>query len=97
MFDETFNRWIVDGQLSLDDIVTVLIEYNQTFGDGKVTGDQIIQMIQQDPRVQMCDFIGGVCRALTLLGIHKGKQWITVTDDKGNIIKRFWNESISSK
>lgn len=92
MFDEVFAKWINTGQLALEDITIILLEYNQTFGDGKVTGDQIVKMIQQDPRVKMCDFVGGICQALTLLGIHKRKQWLTVTTNDGQIIKRFWNE-----
>lgn len=97
MFDEVFTKWINTGQLSLEDITIILLEYNQVFGDGKVTGDQIIQMIQQDPRVKMCDFVGGICKALNLLGVYKKKQWITVITADGQIIRRFFNEQIKTK
>lgn len=93
MFDEVFAKWIDAGQLSIEDIVIVLMEYDKVFMEGKITEEQIVNMIQHDPRVQICDFVGGICQALTLLGIHYNKQWIEVTEGN-NIIRRFWNEHI---
>lgn len=91
MFDEIFKRWIDTNSLSQDDIVPILIEWDQTFGEGKLSGNEIVGMLNQDPRIQFLNMGDVLNKALTYIGIKKGYNWITVYSPEGVLIKRFWN------
>lgn len=91
MFDEIFKRWVETNALSQDDIVPLLIEWDQTFGEGKLSGNEIVSMLNQDPRIQFLNMNDVLNKALTYIGIKKGYNWITVYSHEGALIKRFWN------
>lgn len=91
MFDEIFKRWVETNALSQDDIVPLLIEWDQTFGGGKLSGNEIGSMLNQDPRIQFLNMREVLNKALTYIGIKKGYNWITVYSPEGVLLKRFWN------
>lgn len=94
MFDEIFNRWIETNSLTSDDIIPIFLEWNQVFGDGKATAQDIMLITN----IIHCDYGRILCYALETLGKKKGYNWITVYSKEGNILKRFiYNETIPSK
>ena len=88
MFDEIFKRWIETNQLAGEDLIPIFLEWDQTFGEGKITGDQVIAMLNQDPRIQIVDMGATLNKAMTYLGIKKGYQWYSVLTADGQLLKR---------
>lgn len=91
MFDEIFKRWIDTNQLTSDDIVPILLEWDQTFGEGKITGNEVVAMLNQDPRIQFVNMGEVLNKALKYIGIKKGYNWFDVYSSEGQLLKRFWN------
>ena len=96
MFEEIFNRWIDTNSLNMADIIEILVEYNKTFGDGTVTEQQVMGMLQQDPRIQLINLAGAINQAISYIGLKKGYEWYEVYNKEGNLLKRFRSENVSS-
>lgn len=90
MFDEIFKRWVTTGQLTKNDIVPLFLEWNQTFGDGKGTPQEVnvlMNLIQADYRQLMEKILHDV-------GVKKGHKWEEVWNIKnGRFITRFLIEN----
>lgn len=89
MFDEIFKRWINTGQLTEGDIVPLLLEWNQTFGNGKATADQAALVI----RSLRIDYASLLQYILTMIGIKRGYEWAEIYDQRGRFIARFWQKN----
>lgn len=89
MFDEIFKRWIETGRLSSDDLIPILLEYDQVFNEGKTTPQEITLLLQH-PLIQVG--IGpAVINALRLTAIKKGIVWTEVYSPQGELLTRFIN------
>lgn len=88
MFDSIFNNWIDTNQLNQEDVVELLLEWDKEFHEGNLTPQQIVTMLTQDPRMQFVDLGAVLTTILTVLGVKRGRKWITVTKDNV-LIKRF--------
>lgn len=86
MFDEIFKRWINTGQLTQDDIVPLFLEWNQTFGDGKATTQQVLLLLQF---IQV-DYESLMEHILKYVGIKKGYNWAELYSPDGRYLARFW-------
>lgn len=90
MFDEIFKRWINTGQLSENDIVPLFLEWNQTFGDGKGTPQEVISLLH----VIQTDYYRIMCKILKYVGIIKGYNWAEIYDKNGTFVARYWNKPL---
>lgn len=87
MFDEIFKRWITTGQLTENDIVPLFLEWNQTFGDGKGTPQEVLALLQ----IIHTDYYRIMERILHDVGIMKGYKWEEVREtNTGRLIARFF-------
>ena len=86
MFNEIFNRWIETGRLNDEDIVSLFLEYNQTFGNRQATAEHVIYMFTH----LKLDYTPIIHYILKRLGIHNGYNWEELIDKNGIIIKRFF-------
>lgn len=90
MFDEIFKKWINTGELQENDIVPLMLEWNQTFGNKKATVQEAVASINFIPyelRFSLLQFI------LKNVGIKKGYDWCELYDSNGNFLARYWNKS----
>ena len=90
MFDEIFNRWMNTGQLTQDDLIPLFLEWNQTFGDGKATPQEVIMLTQ----IIHTDYLRIMEKILKYIGIKKGYDWGEIYDKNGNFVARFWNKKL---
>ena len=88
-YENIFKKWVTTNQLSQNDVLPILMEYNSLFGTKTLT-PQEIQVFLHHPIVQGCINIL-IVNALNMIGIKKGYSWITITDNKNRFIKRFLN------
>ena len=86
--EDIFKRWIETGNLTQDDIIPVLMEYAKLYEKGTCSQEQLMIFMQTIPM----DWNYTLTRALTLIGKKLRYSWIEVYDNKGLLIKRFWNE-----
>lgn len=87
MFDEIFKRWITTGQLTENDIVPLFLEWNQTFGDGKGTPQEVLALLQ----MIHTDYYRIMEKILRDVGIMKGYRWEEVREtNTGRLIARFF-------
>ena len=88
MFDQIFDRWIATGQLTQDDLIPLFLEWNQTFGDGKATPEEVIMfthMVHAD-YYRMMQYI------LKMVSIKRGYVYTEIWDTKtGKFVARFLN------
>ena len=86
MFDEIFNRWINFNYLTNDDIIPLFLEWNNTFGDGRGTAQEVsvlTNLIHTDYHKLMNKILHDV-------GVKKGYRWEEVWDlNSGQLLKRF--------
>ena len=86
MFDEIFKRWIEMGQLTENDIVPLFLEWNQEFGDGKATPEEVITLLH----IVHTDYYKLMQYILKVVGVRKGYHWEEVWDtNTGKFIARF--------
>lgn len=86
MFDEIFKRWITTGILTQDDIVPLFLEWNQTFGDGNGTAQEVLVLLN----FIHTDYNRIMQKILRDIGIKRGYSWEEIIDKNGIIINRFF-------
>jgi len=86
MFDEIFKRWINTGQLTQNDIVPLFLEWNQTFGNGRATAQDVLMLMQ----FVHVDYRSLMQYILDMVGRKRGYEWAEIYDKDGNFRARFW-------
>jgi len=86
MFDEIFNRWITTGYLTQNDIIPLFLEWNQTFGDGNGTAQEVSVLMN----LIHTDYYRLMNKILHDVGVKKGYKWEEVWDlNTGKLLNRF--------
>ena len=87
--NEIIKRWCETGQLQQEDIIPILLEYNQLYGDGKATVQECNILINS-----LGPFISnGVVTALKRIALKLDGQLTEVYSKEGILLKRFWYEN----
>lgn len=86
MFDEIFKRWIETGQLTINDVAPLFLEWDQEFGNGMATPELVFFMLStlHTDYTRMMNYI------LKMIGIKRGYHWEEIRDINGIVIKRFF-------
>lgn len=88
-YENIFKKWVTTNQLSQNDVIPILLEYNNLFGTKALT-PQEINIFLDHPIVQGYINILTI-NALNMIGVKKGYSWITITDKNNRFIRRYIN------
>jgi len=84
MIDDIFKRWIETNNITQEDIIPILVEWNHLVGDGRATPETAALFCS----VVQTDYNSMINRALHDIGIKKGYSWYEIVDKNNNIIRR---------
>ena len=88
-YENIFKKWVTTNQLSQNDVIPILLEYNNLFGTKALT-PQEINIFLGHPIVQGYINIL-IINALNMIGVKKEYSWITITDKNNRFIRRYIN------
>lgn len=87
--DEILEDWLVGKSLRPDDILPIMLEYNNIFCGSKFT-EQEITLFLHHPLVQT-ELGFALNNALIMIAKKKGMVWTDVYNQKGKLVARFKN------
>jgi len=84
---EIFSKWLQAKQLTLEDIITILLEYDSLYNDGSLTPEKVVFLLNS-VSLPVKTMINS---AMFKIAYKNGWDITSVYDKNGKLIMRFTN------
>lgn len=86
--DDLFKKWINLEPFDMNDLLTMLLKYNELFNDKEINPNDLIKFIQKIP----INWNNVINNTMPLIGRKLNYNWYELYDINGRLIYRFMNE-----